>query len=134
AYVLVALAALSSPGLLLASLVPWQLDLLLMIVVALVLSGLTYLNRRGLPGTEVKTSFNVVTFLLGHYLKFIIAAGVYVIGTSILLNVLVWLSSHALHFVGFGEALGFWAAFWPVVHVVILGLFSLLFLTVPLLL
>src|SRR5204862_5608860 len=50
AFALVALIALSSPGLLLASLMPWYLDLLLMIVVALVLSGLIYLNRRGLSG------------------------------------------------------------------------------------
>jgi hypothetical protein len=134
AYVLGALIVLSSPGLLLAALLPGRIDLPLMIVVALVLSGLTYLNRRGLPGTEVKTRFNVLTFLLGQYTKFIFAAVIYVIGASILLNIVVWLSSYVLHFIGIGESLGFWEAFWPVVHVVILGLFSLLFLTLPLLL
>src|SRR5262249_24882109 len=134
AYVLGALIVLSSPGLLLAALLPGRIDLPLMIVVALVLSGLTYLNRRGLPGTEVKTRFNVLTFLLGQYTKFIFAAVIYVIGASILLNIVVWLSSYVLRFIGIGESLGFWEAFWPVVHVVILGLFSLLFLTLALLL
>jgi hypothetical protein len=134
AYVLVALLALSSPGLLLAALVPARIDLPLMIVVALVLSGLTYLNSRRRPGTEVKTRFNALTFLLGQYTKFIIAAAIYVIGASILLDVLVSLSSRVLHFIGIGRSLGFAEAFWPVVHVVTLGLFSLLFLTVPLLL
>jgi hypothetical protein len=134
AFVLVALMALSSPGLLLAALVPARADLFLMVVVALTLSGLTYLNRRGLPGTEVKTRFNALAFLLGHYAKFIIAAAIYVIGASVLLNVVVWLSSHALHLIGIGPALGFAEALGPVVHVVILGFFSLLLLTVPLLL
>jgi hypothetical protein len=46
--VLVALIALSSPGLLLAALVLARADLFLMVVVALTLSGQTYLNRRGL--------------------------------------------------------------------------------------
>jgi hypothetical protein len=134
AFVLAALMVLSSPGLLLASLVPWYLDLPLMIFVALALSGLTYLNRRGLPGTEIKTRFNVLTFLLGHYLKFLTVAVIYVVGASILLDVVVLLSRCVLHFFGIGSSLGFWAVWWSVVHVVILGLFSLLFLTVPLLL
>jgi hypothetical protein len=134
AFVLVALMVLSSPGLLLASLLPAGIDLLLMILVALALSGLTYLNRRGLPGTEIKTRFNLLTFLLGHYAKFLIAAAIYVIGASILLDIVVSLSSRMLHFIGIGPSLGFEAAWWPVMHVAILGLFSLLFLTVPLLL
>jgi hypothetical protein len=134
AFLLAALMALSSPGLLLASLVPWYLDLPLMIVVALALSGLTYINRRGLPGTEIKTSFNALTFLLGHSTKFLIAAAIYVVGTSIVLDVVVSLSSRVLHLIGLSPSLGFAAAWWPSVHVAILGLFSLLFLTVPLLL
>jgi hypothetical protein len=133
-FALVALTALSSPGLLLASLVPWYLDLPLMIVVAMTLPGLTYLNRRGLPGTEIKTSFNVLTFLLGHYTKFLIAAAIYVVGVSIVLDIVVSLSSRVLHLIGIGPSQGFAAAWWPVVHVVILGLFSLIFLTLPLLL
>jgi hypothetical protein len=134
AFVLVALMALSSPGLLLAALVPARADLFLMIVVALTLSGLTYLNRRGLPGTEVKTRFNALAFLLGHYTKFIIAAAIYVIGASVLLDLVVWPLSHALHLIGIGASLSFAEALGLVVHVVILGLFSLLLLTVPLLL
>jgi hypothetical protein len=135
AYVLVALMVLSSPGLLLAALLPASIDLPLMIVVALVLSGLIYLNRRSRSGAEIKTSFNVLTFLRGHYIKFFIAAAIYVIGASILLDLVVSPSSRVLNSLGVGvPSLGFAAAFWPVVHVVILGLFSLLFLTVPLLL
>lgn len=133
AFVLVALMVLSSPGLLLAALVPWEVDLFLMLVVALVLSGLVYLNRRGLPGTETKTRFNVATFLLGQYGKFIIAGAIYVITASILLYILFWLSTSLLHFFGIDRSL-VGAEFWWVVHVAILGLFSLLFLTVPLLL
>jgi hypothetical protein len=133
-FVLAVLMALSSPGLLLAALLPWRGDLLLMFMVALILSGLIYLNRHGLPGTEVRTRFNALTFLLGHYTKFIVAAAIYVIGASVLLDIVVWLSSHALHLVGIGPSLSFAEALWPVVHVVILGLVSLLFLTLPLLL
>ena len=137
AFVVGALMVLSSPGLLLASLTPWYLDLPLMIVVAMALSGLTYLNRRGLAGTEIKTRFNVLTFLLGHYIKFLIVAAIYVLGASIVLDIVVLLLRCMLRVFDIGPPLDFGVVWWStvdVVHVVILGLFSLLFLTVPLLL
>jgi hypothetical protein len=134
AFVLVVLMALSSPGLLLAALVPARADVFLMVVVALILSGLTYLNRRGLPGTEVKARFSALAFLLGHYPKFIIATAIYVIGASVLLDLVVWPLSHVLHVIGIGTPLSFTEALGLVVHVVILGFFSLLLITVPLLL
>ncbi len=78
AFVLAALMILSSPGLLLASLVPWGADLVLMVIVALVLSGLTYLNRRGRPGTEIDSHFSALAFLVRQYAKFLFAAVVQV--------------------------------------------------------
>jgi uncharacterized protein YneF (UPF0154 family) len=105
-----------------------------MAVVALVLSGLIYLNRRGLPGTEIESDVNLLTFLGGQYGKIAIAAAIYVVGASILLDLVVSLASRLLDIFGIGQALSLGEAFWPVVHVVILGLSSLLLLTVPLLL
>jgi len=133
-FILGALLALSSPGLLLAALLPWHAALLLMIVAAVVLSVLIYLDRRGPQGKEIKTSFNAITFLLGQYTKLLVAAAVYVIGASILLDVLVSLCSRVLNLIGISPVLDFGAAFWPVLRVVILGLSSLLFLTLPVLL
>ena len=134
AFVLAALMVLSSPGLLLASLVPWRSDLLFMVIVALVLSGLTYLNRRSSQGTEIDSYFNALAFLLRQYIKFFTAAAIYVVGASVVLDVVVSLASHVLHPLGIGRSLSPAQAFQPTVHVVILGLFSLLLLTLPLLL
>jgi hypothetical protein len=134
AFVLAALMVLSSPGLLLASLVPWRSDLLFMVIVALVLSGLTYLNRRSSQGTEIDSYHNALAFLLRQYIKFFIAAAIYVVGASVVLDVVVSLASYVLHWLGIGRSLSPAQAFQPTVHVVILGLFSLLLLTLPLLL
>jgi hypothetical protein len=134
AFALVALLALSSPGLLLAALVPWQSDLAVMIAVAVVLSGLTYLNRRGRAGTEIHSRFNPATFLTGQWGKFLVAAAIYVFGSSVLVSVVLWLASLALGAVGLGFQIDWVATFWRVMHVVILGLISLLLITLPLLL
>jgi hypothetical protein len=134
AFALVALLALSSPGLLLAALVPWQSDLAVMIAVAVVLSGLTYLNRRGRAGTEIHSRFNPATFLTGQWGKFLVAAAIYVFGSSVLVIVVLWLASLALGAVGLGFQIDWVATFWRVMHVVILGLISLLLITLPLLL
>jgi hypothetical protein len=134
AFVLAALLALSSPGLLLAALVPWQSDLAVMVAVAVVLSGLTYLNRRGHPGTEIRSRFNAAIFLTGQWSKFLVAAVIYVVGASVLVNLVLWVASLALRGIGLGFQIDPVAAFWPVVHVVILGLISLLLITLPVLL
>jgi len=134
AFVLVALVVLSLPGLLLASLVPWGADLALMVIVALFLSGLTYLNRRGRPGTEIESHFSALAFLLRQYVKFIVAAVIYIVGASVLLDIAVSLSSGVLYLLRISPWLSLAEAFWPAVHVVILGLFSLLLVTLPLLL
>jgi hypothetical protein len=134
AFALTALLALSLPGLLLAALVPWRSDLAVMVAVAVVLSGLTYLNRRGHPGTEIRSRFNAAIFLTGQWSKFLVAAVIYVVGTSVLVNLVLWLASLALRGIGLGFQIDPVAAFWPVVHVVILGLISLLLITLPVLL
>jgi hypothetical protein len=136
AFALVALLALSSPGLLLAALVPWQSDLAVMIAVAGVLSGLTYLNRRGRAGTEIHSRFNPMTFLSGQWGKFLVAATIYVFGSSVLVIIVLWLASLVLGAIGVGLIfeIDWVATFWRVMHVVILGLISLLLITLPLLL
>jgi hypothetical protein len=133
-YVVLALVVLSSPGLLLASLVPGGGDLAIMGVVALIFFGLTYLNRHGLPGKEIKSRSNIPAFLLGQSGKFGLVAVIYVLGASIVITPIVWLATHLLPDSVIGPALGLPAAFWPTVHVVLLGFCSLLLLTVPLLL
>src|SRR5262249_7175753 len=84
------LLALSSPGLRLAALLPWKGALAVMIVATLVLSGLISRDRHALEGKEIKTRSNTLTFtstfLLGQYPKFLIAAAIYVIGASIVLD------------------------------------------------
>ncbi len=134
AFALAALVALSSPGLLLASLLPWSVDLALMVVVALVLSGLTYLNRRSLKGGEIDSHFSALIFLRDQHVKFFIAAAIYVVGASVVLDVVVSLASRVLDLFHISPSLTLVEAFRPAVHVVILGLFSLLLLTLPLLL
>ena len=131
-----ALVVLSSPGLLLAALVPWRADLVLMVVVALVLSGLTWLNRRGRPGTEIKSAFSAMAFLLGQYVKIhrrrgdlrrrCIGAGPRHPHCGGL-----WRSCTLL---GISPWLGPAEAFRQAVHVIILGFLSLLLVTLPLLL
>jgi hypothetical protein len=133
-FVLAALLALSAPGLLLAALLPWGADLRLMAIVALVLSGLAYLNRRGLRGTEIASRFTLSAFALAQIDKLLLAAGIYVLGTALLLDPLVALASRLLAWLGAGPKLSLAAAFWPGVHVAILGLLSLVLLTLPLLL
>jgi hypothetical protein len=132
AFVLAALLALSSPGLLLAMLTPWQSDVGVMVIAAVVLFGLTYLNRRSRAATGFKSGFNATTFLTGQWSKFLIAAAIYVLGASVLINAIVWLASPVLIFLGF--AIDPALMFWPIMHLVILGLISLLLITLPLLL
>jgi hypothetical protein len=132
-YVLTVLLALSSPGLLLASLLPWRYDLSLIALLGLALFGLTYLNRHGLPGTEIRTDFNLAGFLFGQYAKLLIIAAIYLAGTSALLDLLVSAASHLPKEI-VGPTLGLKEAFRPAWHLAVLGFFSLLMLTLPLLL
>jgi hypothetical protein len=107
-----------------------------MIAVAGVLSGLTYLNRRGRAGTEIHSRFNPMTFLSGQWGKFLVAATIYVFGSSVLVIIVLWLASLVLGAIGVGLIfeIDWVATFWRVMHVVILGLISLLLITLPLLL
>ena len=134
AFGLATLIALSSPGLLLAALLPWRSDLVIMVVAAAVLFGLTYRNRHGLPGTEIESQFNAGTFLLGQWAKFLIAAAICLVGASVVMDVVIWIGSFTLSLVGISRYLSPAAAFAPAVHVVVLGLLSLLLITLPLLL
>ena len=133
-FVLLVLLALSSPGLLLAALLPWRDDLSLMIAVGLVLSGLIYFNRRGRAGKEIKTRFNAFTFLFGQVTKLALIAVIYVVGATIVVDIVVSAMSWVLQAVGIGQALSPRAAAEPALHVVVLGLLSLLLLTLPFLL
>jgi hypothetical protein len=135
AFGLAALIALSSPGLLLAALMPsWRSDMAIMVVVAAALFGMTYRNRHGLEGTEIESHFNAGTFLLGQWAKFLIAAVIYLVGASVLMDLVIWLASFALSLFGISSYLSPAAAWRPAVHVVVLGLLSLLLITLPLLL
>jgi hypothetical protein len=133
AFALVVLLALSSPGLLLAALVRWQIDLAIMVAVAVVLLVLTYRNRRGRPGTEVQTRFSLATFLVGQWDKFVVAAAIYVVGATVAVNLVLWLASLPLRWVGLGPSINLATAFWPVMAIIILGLISLFLFTLPVL-
>ncbi|HZZ25562.1 MAG TPA: hypothetical protein VFE60_24745 [Roseiarcus sp.] len=131
AFGLTALIALSAPGLLLAALVPWRTDVVIMVVAAAALFGLTSLDRRGRQGAEIATHFNAGTFLIGQLPKFLIAAAIYVVGASVLADLAIALASFALSLIGIGSYLSPAAALLPAVHMVVLGLFSLLLITLP---
>lgn len=130
-YLLALLLVLSAPGLLLAALLPPTADLAIMALVALSLTGLIYLNRKPLPGTEVKTRFSAASFILRHYIPILIGAAIYVIGASLLLHPVVAVSSHLLHALRGDPPLGWTEAFPTTVHVVVMGLFSIVMLAVP---
>ena len=131
---LATLIALSSPGLLLAALLPWWFDMAIMVVVAAALFGLTYLDLRGLHGPKMKSHFHPGTFLLGQWAKFLIAAVIYFVGASAVVDVVIWLASIPLSLFGISLYYDPKAALLPAVHVVVLGLLSLLLITLPLLL
>ena len=133
-FVLAILLVLTSPGLLLAALIPWRGDLALMIVTAVILTGLAYLNRRGLAGTEVKSRFSLAAFLLSQYSRVVIAAVIYVVGATLVLDPIVSICSLVLSKFHLAPFLTLHAAFRPTLHVVLLGLISLVLLTVPFLL
>jgi len=133
-YVLLVLLVLSSPGLLLASLLPWRQDVAVMIVVALGLFGLVLAYRRGHPGTEIKTRFNLGSFVFGQPGKIALVFAIYVIGATLLLDPVVVGVSRVLGVLDVGATLGLRSAFLPTLHVVVLGLFGLLLMTLPMLL
>jgi hypothetical protein len=133
-FALTLMLVLSSPGLLLAALVPWRFDLLIMVALAFGLSLLIYLNRRGLQGTEIKTRFKLSEFLIGQTGKLVAAGALYLIVPTLLLAAIVAPASGMLHYYGIGKALGFSQALGPSAHVVFFGLIGLLLMSAPLLL
>jgi hypothetical protein len=134
AFGLTTLIALSSPGLLLAALMPWRSDMAIMVVAAAALLGLTYLDRRGHLGPKMKSHFNPGTFLLGQSTKFLIVGAIYLVGASVVADLAIWLASIPLSLLRIHAYLSPAAALQPAVRVVVLGLLSLLLITLPLLL
>ena len=133
-FVLVAMLALSSPGLLLAAIMPAGFYLGLIVLAGLVFGGLAYRNRAALPGTKVTTRFRLSAFLLAQAAFIAAAAVAYVIVVTLLADGLIWLGSHVLARLGAGHPIGFGQAFWPIAQVTALGLAGLVLLTLPLLL
>lgn len=131
-YVLKLLLTLSAPGLLLEWLLPWKTNVLIMLVTSITLFGLIYLNRKALPGTEVKTRFSAASFFLRQYVPVLAMVAIYVVGASLVLDPVISFLSHISQIVfGAGPALGLEAALPHAFHAVALGLFSIGFLTVP---
>ena len=126
-FAVVVVLALSLPGLILAALLPWTVSVPLVLGTAALICLLIFLIRKPLPGTDVPTDFNLVAFLLRHWLLIV----GYVLAATLLLIPLVSLASHVLKILGFGDALGFREVFWPVAGAVLLGLLSLI-VSVPL--
>jgi hypothetical protein len=133
-FALALMLVLSSPGLLLAALVPWRFDLLIMVVLAFGLSVAIYVYRRGLEGTEIKTRFNLPEFLLGQTGKFVAAGALYLIVPTLLLTAIVAPATDVLHHYGIAGVLSFSQALLPCAHVVFFGLIGLLLMSAPLLL
>ncbi len=139
-FVLAVMLALSAPGLLLAAMIPWRAYLLLIVLTGLVLGGLAYRNRAGLPGTEVHTRFRLSGFLLRQTAFIATAAAGFMLAVTLLADPVVWLASHVLHALSRGHALSpdppltLGQAFWPIFRVVGLGLAGLVLFTLPLLL
>ena len=133
-FVLVLMLALSSPGLILAAIMPWRSYLLLILLTSLVFGGLAYRNRAALPGTKIVTRFRLSAFLLAQIAFIAAACAGYVIAATLLADPAIWLASHILDQVGAGHALSLGQAFWPTAHVVGLSLAGLVLLTIPLLL
>jgi hypothetical protein len=132
-FVLITLLALSAPGLLLATLLPWTGDLKLLLLMTVFLWAAIYWVNRRRRGTEITTTFKLSSFLSGQPVAFLIVALVYVIGASLVLTPLASAVSLALHFLGIGPALGIGTLFWPTTRTVLMGLVSLALLTLPVL-
>ena len=129
-FAVVVLLALSLPGLVLALLLGRSTYVALMVVTALLMGALVYLKRQGLPGTQVATRFNLLTFLAGHWLLLGLLVVAYVATAALLLvpgiSAVTWL----LDRFGAGRYVSVFEAFWPVAHTVLWGLLSLI-VTLP---
>ncbi len=132
-FVLVSMLALSSPGLILAAIMPWRSYLLLIVLTSLVFGGLAYRNRAALPGTKVVTRFRLSGFLLAQAAFIAAACAGYVIAATLLADPVVSLGSHILHLVGAGQARSLGQVFRPTARIVTLSLAGLVLLTLPLL-
>jgi len=95
-FAVVVVFALSLPGLILAALLPWTVSVPLVLGTAALICLLIFLIRKPLPGTDVPTNFNLVAFLLRHWLLIV----GYVLAATLLLIPLVSLASHVLKIVG----------------------------------
>jgi membrane protein implicated in regulation of membrane protease activity len=124
--------ALSTPGLLLAALMPWRNYLVLIAILAVLLVLIVVGMRRGLPGTEIKGS-KLPAVPLRYVAQLLLGVAAYVILATAILATLIVAASHPLHWFGIARVLTFGAIFWPVAKTVALALASV-FLTVPLLL
>jgi hypothetical protein len=133
-FALALMLVLSAPGLLLAALVPWRFDLLIMAVLAFCLTLATYLYRRGLEGTEIQTRFKLSEFLIGQTGKLAAAGVLYLTVPTLLLAAIVAPSTDVLHHYGIAAPLTFSQTLGPCFHVVFFGLIGLLLMSAPLLL
>jgi hypothetical protein len=121
------LFVLSLPGFLLKLAVSWTAYLWVLLIIAAPLFLAIFFMRKPLPGTAVPTKFNLLAFLLRHW---ILIAG-YVIVATLLLIPITMLGSFVLALLGLSRALNFWDAFFLLVPAVFGGLLSLV-ATVPL--
>ena len=132
-FAIVALFALSLPGLVLAPFLPWRGYLVLIGLLGLAIALVVFVNRKAPTETSVGGSFPWAIFSLKPLLLIALGVLAYGIIATLLLTPSVWAASHVGEWLGARPGLALAETWRPVLRTVVLGLAGVL-VSVPLLL